>query len=66
MTRRLLEGDALAAFNAAAAVHRNENNDNFLACIDDVTAHIFPARALQMQKRFMRRFLRKPAGVKTR
>ena len=66
MTRRLLEGDALAAFNAAAAVHGNENNDNFLACIDDVTAHIFPARALQMQKRFMRRFLRKPAGVKTR
>jgi hypothetical protein len=66
MTRRLLEGDALAAFNAAAAMHGNETNDNFLACMRDVTTHIFPARALQMQKRFMRRFLRKPAGTKTR
>ena len=66
MTRRLLEGDALAAFNAAATTHGNETNENFLRCIDDMTAHIFPARALQMQKRFMRRFLRKPAGIKTR
>ena len=30
-----------------------------------MTAHIFPAHALQMQKRFMRRFLRKPTGIKT-
>ena len=66
MTRRLLEGDALAAFNVAAATHGNETNDNFMRCIRDVTTHIFPARALQMQKRYMRRFLRKPAGVKTR
>ena len=66
MTRRLLEGDALAAFNVAAGNHGNETNDNFMRCIADVTAHIFPARALQLQKRFMRRFLRKPAGTKTR
>ena len=33
MTRRLLEGDALAAFNAAAAVHGNENNDNAFSCL---------------------------------
>ena len=66
MTRRLLEGDALAAFNVAATTHGNETNENFLRSIDDMTAHIFPARALQMQKRFMRRFLRKPAGIKTR
>ena len=42
MTRRLLEGDALAAFNVAAATHGNETNDNFMRCIRDVTTHIFP------------------------
>ena len=66
MTRRLLKGDALAAFNVAATTHGNDTNENFLHCMDDMTAHIFPTRALQMQKRFMRRFLCKPAGIKTR
>ena len=51
MTRHLLEGDALAAFNVAAGNHGNETNDNFMRCIVDVTTHIFPARALHSMTR---------------
>ena len=60
MARRVLEGDALARFNTAANDHGNENNDNFRACMRDLTTHVFPQRALQKQKRFMRRKMRKP------
>lgn len=66
VARRLLEGDALARFNNAANLHGNETVDHFTACLDDVTAHVFPQRALQKQKRFMRRFLRKPHTMKIR
>jgi hypothetical protein len=65
MARRVLEGDALAVFNNAA-----EDNEvtleTFNDCINAVTAHVFPSRALSTQKRYMRRYMRKPTDVKIR
>ena len=64
--KRLLEGEALSVFELAETECGTQTNNNFRACINDVTKHVFPARALQSQKRFMRRFLRKPITLKTR
>lgn len=66
MIRRLITGDTLAVFNKAAAEHGNETNATFLRCLQDVTNHIFPQRALSFQKRYMRRYLRKPKEMSTR
>ena len=61
--RRLLKGDALATFNAAAEKHATETINTFNACMKELTAHVFPARAAQMQKCWMRRCMRKPREV---
>jgi len=66
VARRLLEGDALASFDQAARLHGPETVQHFKRCLDDVTKHVFPKRALQTQKRYMRRFLRKPPTMKIR
>lgn len=63
--RRLLDGDALATFNNAAT-GQNETVATFNECMDAVTKSVFPARAVLLQKRYMRRFLRKPMTMKTR
>ena len=60
LARRLLDGDILAAFNNAATAEGNETNANFKTCLEKTTTHVFPKRALTIQTRFMRRFLRKP------
>lgn len=64
MARQLLEGDALATFNNA--LDGNETVANFNVCLDAVRDQVFPSRAILLQKRYMRRFLRKPAGHTTR
>ena len=66
LVRRLLQGDALAAFDNAATMHGAETNDNFNLCGRDLVRHIFPTKALAKQKRWMRRFLRKPAEMSIR
>jgi hypothetical protein len=64
--RRLLEGDALATFNNKATELNAETVANFNVCLDAVAASVFPRRALLLQKRYMRRFLRKPSTMTTR
>ena len=64
MARRVMDGDALAAFDEAARVRGDETNENFKLVMQDVTSHIFPRRALQVQCRYMRRFLQKPKEMK--
>ena len=66
LARNLLKGDALSAFNTAATTAGNETQANFDTVLNSVTEHIFPARALRVQKRYMRRFLRKPKDMTTR
>lgn len=60
LTRNLLKGQVLAAFNAKASELKTENNDNFEKCLHAVTAYVLPKRAVQLQKRYMRRICRKP------
>jgi hypothetical protein len=67
VARRLLTGDALSVFNAALEESgANETNASFEACMDALARHVFPKRASQLQKRYMRRFIRKPAGMTTK
>ena len=66
MARRLLDGDALAKFNERALFHGNETSEHFNAVMQDVTEHVFPKKALLYQKRYMRRFMRKPKEMSTR
>jgi hypothetical protein len=66
MARLLLSGEALMVFNTAATEHGNETNNNFTLSLQTLTTHIFPQRSLAFQKRYMRRFMRKPREMTTR
>lgn len=75
MARRVLEGQSLTYFENALAGLTNpddpamiaeETNANYELVMQEVTKRIFPTRALIMQRRIMRRDMRKPMGVKTR
>ena len=43
-----------------------ETIDNLKTCLQAVTVSVLPQKALQTQKRYMRRILRKPQGMKIR
>ena len=58
--RRMLRGDALAAFNAAAQNAGAETNANYQTAVNGLIEHVFPSRALAIQKQVMRRAMRKP------
>jgi hypothetical protein len=66
MIRRLIFGDTLAVFNKNAQELGNETNANFELALQAVTTHVFPQRALSYQKRYMRRYMRKPRNMTTR
>ena len=65
LARRLLQGNALAAFNKAAEAAGTEIVPNFKASIKELVKHVFPKRALAIQKRYMCCFVRKPRDWKT-
>jgi len=66
LARRLLQGDALAAFNRHATQRGNETVANFKLVLQDLTTHVLPRRALQLQRRYMRRTVRKSPEMSTR
>lgn len=66
LIRRLLIGDALTAFNSKAMAAGTETIDHFKIAIQGLISHVFPNRALLLQKQYMRRYLRKPLGMKIR
>jgi hypothetical protein len=66
MTRRILEGAALAKFEEATATRGTETLEHFEEVLDDMGSYVFPHRALQMEKRYMRRYMRKPRKLKMR
>ena len=66
LTRKLLDGDALMVFNVKATQLGNETNQHYEQVMQALAEHVFPIKALQTQKRFMRRFLRKPRDMKAR
>ena len=64
MTRRLLEGKALADFEASIVTNQyTESVANLKLALRDVAVPIFPTRALQKQRRSMRRKMPKPLSM---
>lgn len=67
VVRRLFKGSALTTFNQALPQNGGtETLISFEKCLDAVRVQVFPTRAVLLQKRYMRRFLRKRAGNTTR
>ena len=66
LMRQLLQGDTLGAFNTFAEAAGDENEANYASTINALTKYIFPHRALAIQKKYMRRHMRKPFGVSIR
>ena len=60
MVRRILQGDALSAFDVAAAKNGNETVENLKKCFTELKKHVLPVNAYQRQRHFMNRMLRKP------
>jgi hypothetical protein len=59
MTRRLLDGDALAAFNKAATAAGNETLANYNTVMKALAVHVFPKNALAIQRQWFRRYMKK-------
>ena len=60
LVRSLLKGDALTVWENRNFFHGEETEENFLQTYKDLSAHVFPKRAIQVQKCYLRRFIRKP------
>jgi len=60
-----LKGDALSCWNNESK-NFAETEENFVILKKLLTKHVFPRRALRLQKRYMRRHMRKPADVSMR
>ena len=63
VAKTLLKGDALTVFESSSTTHGAATTANFQTCLDDVAAHVFPDKAGQTQKRYLRRNLRKDASM---
>ena len=63
MLRRLLQGAALAEFNNVANEYEDEDAEVFELCMRAVRDSAFPKRAATKQRRYLRRFVRKPPNV---
>jgi hypothetical protein len=65
--RRLMDGDALSHFeNFVTAEALTQTVNNFNKAMEAVGRHVFPAQAAKLQKRYLRRFVRKPIGMTSR
>eukprot|EP00957_Ditylum_brightwellii_P202141 15328789-Ditylum_brightwellii.AAC.1 len=65
VAKTLLKGDALTVFEQAETVHGNQTVPHYELCLDDVAAHVFPEKAGQSQKQYMRRNIRYSRGTTT-
>ena len=61
--RLFLRDEGLRVFNAAATEHGAETLVNFKLVSEDLKKHFFPLKSLVKQKRYMRRFIRKPRDL---
>jgi hypothetical protein len=64
MTRCILEGAALAKFKEAAVTGGTETLKHFAQVVNDMGTYTFPQRVLQMEKCYMRSYMRKPHKLK--
>ena len=63
---RHLKGSILSKYNTVAAAHGNQTVDHFELVAADLTAHVFPSKAYVIQKRYMKKFIKKPRNMKIR
>ena len=66
LVQRVLQGDAKAEFDKQARDAGNETAANFRAVMTAMTVHVFPRFAYRDQKRYLQRYLGKPADMKVR
>jgi hypothetical protein len=64
MARRLMEGAALSKFDESSLRHGAETLIHYDQVMKDISNYVFPTRALQVQKRYMRRHMRKAPYMK--
>ena len=60
LARRVLQGDALSAFDRAAISTGNETVENLKTVFNELKKHVFPLNAYQRQRHFLNRSLKKP------
>eukprot|EP00957_Ditylum_brightwellii_P091646 6978608-Ditylum_brightwellii.AAC.1 len=63
VAKTLLKGNNLTVFEQAENTHGNQTLQNFDLCLDDVAKHVFPEKAGQTQKRYMRRNIHYGGGI---
>jgi hypothetical protein len=66
MTRRLLEGDALVAFNPETTMQSQETDANYTKCMHKLATYVFPKNALTIQRQWFHRYLHIPTEIKMR
>ena len=60
MTRRVLQGDALSAFDRAAVAAGTETTEHLKVALDQLKKHMFPLNSYQRQRHYLNRMVRKP------
>ena len=65
-TENVMTGDALAFFKRKTLEAPARTAVRYNIVMKELTAHVFPVHAYREQKRYMRRFLRKPQEMTTR
>eukprot|EP00957_Ditylum_brightwellii_P167417 12745278-Ditylum_brightwellii.AAC.1 len=63
VAKTLLKGNVFTVFKQAENTHGNQTLQKFNLCLDDMAKHIFPDKARQTQKRYMRRNIRFGRGL---
>ena len=66
MIQRMLDGEAKRVFQNKKKELKKETEGNFKQIQQALILHFFPPKALQRQKRFLRRSVRKPRDMKVR
>ena len=66
MVRRFLIGESLSLFEEKACTVGAETLDNFELSLRAVTNKVFPMKAINTQKRYMKKILRKPKDMRIR
>ena len=64
--KQMLQGDALSAFEGAQLQEQNLTEEHFTYCVNKLKEHCIPEQALQEQKKWMRRQMRKPRDLPIR
>ena len=55
----------MSKYNTTQETHRNQTVDHFKLIAADLTAHVFPIKSYVIQKRYMKKFIKKPRDMKT-